>query len=415
MASTVLAIVFSVFFLGCEKEYDIFEPEQHLLEPPLSTISLRYSVSTPNTKSTTSETTNKGSLVSGQTISGDSSYYFSFWLEPAEGNNIADGIYQITNNATGAIVYGPSAQAENGIDFLFPSSGDYTLRVQGNYEGVAFDYNDITVIVTQSGGDDDNPTIPPTSPVRLYNFAINEGSASVHVAINKNEYASQTSSNWFHIYRINGTSFVTNQAVTNEVDSVRFVLNFSATNNTFVEFNTAFHDGSPGGMWLTPSAGENPSILYSGSTNIPYNNSGSFFGFRLHITSTSQAELRTYNGVTVATAGATSNVDIPGENGDGPASGYVVRWSGYKHFIKTALSNPTFRYKIGAEGTWTFLTLTQNANPDYRELTFPNGTTGELHFQWGSGETSATFVPATTEMSASMYWQTTLSTLVKNI
>jgi hypothetical protein len=289
------------------------------------------------------------------------------------------------------------------------------LRVQGNYNGTAFDYDNITVTVTGSGGDGDDDTIPPTSPVRLYNFNISGNNASVQVAISKNEYAAQTSSNWFHIYRANGTGFVTNQTVTSETDSVRFTLNFSATTNTYVEFNAAYHDGTAGGMWLTPSAGENPSILYSGSQDIPYNNSGSFFGFRLHIISTSQAELRTYSGVTVATLGTTTNVDIPGENGDGPANGYTVRWSGYKHFIKTAITSPTFRYKIGTNGTWTFLSLTQNVNPEYRELTFPNGTTGELQFQWGTGNTNTTFVPATTEMSTSMYWSTTLMTLVKNI
>ncbi len=350
----------------------------------------------------------KGLITSGQTVSGDTAYYFSFWLSPATGDPIAMGIWTISNS-NGVTVY-QSATAENGIDFKPAMAGTYTLGVTGNLAGQAFSYSNITVIAT-GAGNGNNPGLPnPCSPVRLHSLQVSGGTASVGVVISKREYQAQSSANWFHLFRINGQGFTTNQAVTSETDSVRFTLSFPAVNQTYVEFNAGFHDGSTGGMWLTPGAGSPPSILYTAG-NIPYNYSSNYFGFRFHVNGNLN-EIRTYNGTLLLSTGGAS-IPIPGNQGDGPANNYQVRNSGYIHYFKSAIVNPTFRYRIG-NTSYTELPATSLAiNNEYFQVNIPAGTMGEMRFQYGSG-TGANFVPASS-MANSMYYEQNSGELVKNL
>lgn len=402
----LIAMAMMVIFAGCEKEIN-FNPGQDD-GGIINRVELNYSV-----HGMEKSIAEKSAIVSGEIISGSVNYYFSFWLTPAIGNPIALGIFTI-RNANNVIVY-TSATAENGIDHKFLEPGNYSLGVNGNFGGTAFSFENITISVTASGIIPDDPEeISATSPVRLSNFHIDGGTAYVNVVISKNEYQAQTGANWFYVKRINGTDWSTNNAVVSEADSVRFTLSFPATNQTYVELNAAFHDGSTGGMWLTPSAGEHPSVLYSGGANTPYNNSGSFFGMRLHINGNS-AELRTYAGILLLSTEDEVEVTIPGNNGDGPSNSYTIRWSGYTHFFKSEINNPTFRYKIGATGTYSFLTATIcPTNPDYYQVEVPSSTTGEMRFQFGTG-TGSSFVPSLIEMSHSMYYEGTTLELVKNI
>ncbi len=405
--AVLIAMAAMVIFAGCEKEIN-FNPGQDNDGDIINRVELNYSVHGPEKSAV-----EKNAIVSGAEISGSVNYYFSFWLTPATGDPIALGIFEIRNEDD-VIVY-ISATAENGIDHKFSEPGMYTLLVNGNLGGTSFNFNNIEINVLESGVIPDDPDeIPATSPVRLHNFHIDGNTAYVNVVISKSEYQAQSSASWFHVKRVNGTDWSTNNAVISEEDSVRFTLSFPATNQTYVEFNAAFHDGSTGGMWLTPSAGQTPSILYSGATNTPYNNSGSFFGMRLNING-SAAELRTYAGILLLSTEDEIEIAIPGNNGDGPSNDYTVRWSGYTHFFKTEVTNPTFRYKIGSTGTYEFLTATVcPTNSEYFQVEIPAGTTGEMRFQFGTG-TGSSFVPSLIEMSHSMYYEGTTLELVKNI
>lgn len=404
--SVLLALTVMVFFSGCRDDYNFPDFGENKLNP----VGLNYSVHGME-KSTV---VGKSAIVSGEIISGSINYYFSFWLTPAVGDPMAMGIFTIRDE-NDMIVY-TSATAENGIDHKFLEPGNYSLEVSGNFGGTAFLFENITISVLASGIIPDDPEeVSATSPVRLSNFHIDGGTAYVNVVISKNEYQAQSGANWFYVKRINGTDWSTNNAVTSETDSVRFILSFQANNQAYIEFNSAFHDGSTGGMWLTPSAGEYPSVLYSGASNTPYNNSGSFFGMRLHINGSS-AELRTYNGILLlSTEDEEVEVTVPGNNGDGPSNEYTVRWSGYTHFFKSGINNPTFRYKIGTNGTYSFLAVTIcPTNPDYYQVEVPSSTTGEMRFQFGTG-TSTNFVPSLVEMSHSMYYESSSFELIKNI
>jgi hypothetical protein len=385
----LVAAIILIAASGCEKDFN-FAPISKGQEPNGS-VELKYS---------------KGIIFSGDTIYGDSAYYFGLWLTPSTGTSIATGTFEIKyqNN----IIYLSSAP-ENGIDWKAPYPGEFDLDVTGNFQGTPFSYTNIKIFVTGGAV----PTLA-TSPVRLSNFIVSGGMASVDIAVSKAEHIQFTNSTWFYVRRVNNMNWSTNNSVVNQGDSVFFTLTFPATNLAYAEFNVAYHDGSVGGMWLTPSAGNPPSILYSGSQNIPYNGSGSFFGLRLHILSPSQSELRTHSGVLLLSTGTAAN-PIPGNNGDGIMNNYQVRWSGFAHWFKTSLASPTFRYKIGINGTWAYLSAQQWAqNPDYFQVEIPIGTIGELRFQFGTG-TGSSFIPATGEMSNSMYYEAVTTSLVRNV
>ena len=400
MKKIFFLLLISVALISCQKDFNFHENEGPVNEAPNSEVKLHFGLN--GAKGVT------GEIVSGQTVTGDSAYYFSFWLTDLSGQPLPTGTYTI-KNSTNQVLY-LSANAQNGIDFKFPLAGTYSLNVTGSYNGSYFSFA-ITVIVT-GATPPPPPATTPTSPVRLYGFNVSGGNATVNVAISKFEYQNYSSLQWFHVTRINSNNFVTNQAVTSEPDSIRFTLNFPAINNSYVEFNGAFHDGSTGGMWLTPNAGNPPSILYSGSQNSPYNSSGSFFGFRLHLVS-GGAELRTHSGTLLLTT--VSSLPIPGNNGDGPSNNYQVRWTGYTHYVKTSVVNPTLRYRIGLSGSYSYLSLSQlSSNNNYYEFNIPGGTTGEFRFQFGSG-TGTGFVPANSEMSNSMYYISATGELVKNL
>lgn len=403
--AVLLALAAMVIFAGCDKDFNYY-PGSDNNGNVVERVELNYSV-----HGAEKSAIEKNAIVSGAQVSGSINYYFSFWLTPATGDPIALGIFEIRDE-NDVIVY-ISATAENGIDHKFSEPGIYTLLVNGNLGGTSFNFNNIEINVLESGVTPVDPDeVPATSPVRLHNFYIDGNTAYVNVVMSKAEYEGGT--DWFYIKRTNGTNFENNGVVVEDNDSIRFTLSFPAENQTYVEFNGAhYEEGSA--MWLTPSAGQTPSILYSGASNTPYNNSGSFFGMRLNINGTS-AELRTYDGILLlSTEDEEIENEIPGNNGDGPSNGYTVRWSGYTHFFKTEISSPTFRYKIGATGTYAFLNATVcPTNPDYYQVEIPSGTVGEMRFQFGT-ETGTNFVPSLIEMSSSMYYEPSTLELVKNI
>ncbi len=391
----------AMFFAGCEKEFNFQPQENGEIIDSTNTVQLFYSVDNGTKES-------KGEIsTGGGTIIADSGIYISFWLEPATGSNMAKGIYEIVDSSSLNFIY-QSSVAENGID-IRPDVGKYGLKVYNISPGTPSFFDNITIIVNGT-----TPPPPPTqtSPVRLYNLNVSGGNASVNVAISKSQWQAQATANWFYLRRVNGLNFVGNQAVTSTTDSVFFQLNFSAVDQTYVEFNAGYHDGSVGGVWLMPGYGNPPSIL-AGGINTPYGGSENFFGFRLHSTTNGNWELRTHNGTLVLSTGTPTPNPIPGNNGDGLTNNYQVRWSGYYHYFKTSLASPTFRYRLGTTGAWVFITPSQLANnPDYWEIHFPSGTTGEINFQWGAGSIT-TFAPSSTEMQNSMYWDIGLGCLRK--
>lgn len=398
-----LLIVSSLFFSNC-KEFEFEGPKNVNPDPTETKVTLNFSSSNDGEKSF--------KVISGETLTGDSQYYFSFWLSPSKDDSIALGIW-IVKDSSNNVIY-QSSVVENGIDIKFPRNGKYYIEVSGSQPS-NFIFNNIKIVV----GKTTTPPPPPataTSPVRLYNLKLkDDGNATVDVVISKAEHQAFSNSNWFYVRRIDNTNWSTNNAVVSETDSVRFTLTFSNSDNSYIEFNTAYHDGSTGGIWLKPSIGNPPSILYSGAENTPYGGSGSFFGFRVKRISSTQMELRTYSGILLLSVGGSTPAPIPGNNGDGLADNFQIRWSGYTHFFKTVATNPTFRYKIGPTGTWTFLTATQlTSNSSYFQVEIPTGTSGQLRFQFGTG-TGTNFVPASSEMNNSMYWESSTGELVKNI
>ena len=394
----VLGLLLATGTTSCKKDFEL-EPQaqeqNQVINPTASTVNLNFGGS-------------KGIVNSGDTISGDSLYYFCFWLTPATGNNIAVGTFTIHNSSQ--VVMYQSVSPENGISWKAPLSGYYTMGVSGVYNNIPFSFVNITIYVT---GGIIPPSPTPTSPVRLYNFQVSQSTAAVDVAISKSQYINQSGASWFHLFRIDGQNFLTNQTVISEPDSVRFTLSFPNTNGLYVDFNAAYVDGSSGGMWLNPSAGNPPSILWTGSQNIPHTSSGSYFGFRLHSV-VGGYELRTHSGILLLSTVSIPN-PIPGNSGDGVANNYQLRWSGYTHYFKTAVTAPTFRYKIGMTGVWTYLPTQQLvSNSDYFETEIPAGTVGQLRFQWGTGIGTG-FTPATLEMGNSQYYESSTDQLVKTI
>lgn len=354
-----------------------------------------------------SEMKAKGVVVSGQTINGNVNYFFSFWLTPAPDTK---GIFEITS-ADQIVTYYSSAVAENAIDWRAPAVGTYKLNVSGTYNNQSFSYTNITINVT----DNYVPPVSNTDPVRFYNPTVNSNLSmvTIDVAVAKGSYTTSPH-NWFHVKRMNGLNFIGNQAVVNENDSVRFSLSFPSNNGTYVEFMTGMADGSAGGLWLTPSSYPG-CLLYSGSPDNPYNGSGNFFGFRL-IVSGNHYEFQSLSGEEILSFSSGTGTVIPGEAGDGSFTNYQVRWTGFTHWVKTGLSNPILRYKLGTSGSWTYASLSQFPNNNsYWSLTFPSNTSGELFFQWGTGNSDGNFVPATNEIQNSMYFVSSLGLLAKNI
>lgn len=434
---SALLIIFGLLFTvySCKKEFDFPQGQK----PNISGVTLNYATHTGGGKSLNNDG-QSGSIIvnedfnkeeipysktplmpkiptkqamgeiinSNGTVTGDANFFFSFWLSPYLGTNIAKGIFLIkdSNNQT---IY-QSAAPENGIDIKFINPGTYTLSVSGTFNGNSFNFVNITIIVTTS-----TPPPPPTNtaPVNLKNFQV-QGltTASVDVAISKNQYPTQTSATWFWVRRINGMNFIGNQSPSSSTtDSVYFTLIFDQIDQNYIEFNAGFHDGSPGGVWLNPSTGNPPSILYNG-TNIPYSSSHSYFGFRFHILGGGAYALKTHSGTTLLQIGQA--YPIPGNNGDGPTNNYQVRWSGYEHYFKTALQSPVLRYKVNTATTWSYVNMSAlTTNPNYQKYAFPNGTTGSLYFQWGTGNTDATFAAASNEFSNSQYYYPPLQCCVK--
>lgn len=337
----------------------------------------------------------KGEITSNSTITvNDTTHYSSFWLEPSSGDYIAKGIFTIRKN--GIIVY-QSASPENGVDFRFTSSGVYTLEVNGD------NFSFVNIIINVFVGAVNPPTGGGTSPIRLYDFDVSNAEATVKVAASISQWGNITSTQFFHLRRINSLNFITNQSVTFSNDSVFFKLAIPKVNSTFVEFNAGFQDGSTGGRWLTPSAGNPPSTLYNG-IGVPYSDSQYFFGFKLVQTSTGW-ELQNSAGLVLLSTVSEQNT-IPGNNGDGFLNNYQVRWSGLTYYFKTSLVSPDFQFKIGENGSAIHLTATIcSENSNYKQVTFPVGTNGQIWFKWGNP----------IEQSNSMFWDPAEDWLIKNL
>lgn len=393
-AIALMMVIAGVMSTGCEKDFKFVDNNGNGNEDPTPK-AVGLSVSTPSG--------NGMKIASGQTLYTDTVYYNSFWLTPAVGATIPMGIWTI-RDSNNVVMY-QSAIAENGIDIKFPKNGNYSLEVSGTYQGTPFLFNNITIVVGTVSPPPPPPPTTATSPVRLYNFSVNGGTATVDVAISKAQWQSQSGAAWFHVKRFNNLNFLGNQSVVSTTDSVFFSLTFSAINQAYMEFNAAFHDGSPGGVWLIPSYGTPPSILYTGSSGVPYGGSENFFGFRFHDAGSGVYELRTHSGTLVLSTSAITPPPIPGNAGDGSLNNYQVRWSGYYHWFKTNEPNPTLRWRMGPTGTWNYLTPNPTvwpSNTAYITWEFPQ-LTGQVRWQNGTG-TGANFVPDTVGMAHSMYY-----------
>lgn len=402
-AIALMMVIAGVMSTGCEKGFHFVDKNGNdIVVPVPETVGL-------------SATTSSGSgmkIASGQTIYTDSIYYSRFWLTPATGN-IVVGMWTIRypNNT----IFYQSVSPENQADTIFPHGGNFSLEVSGTYQGQTFLFNNVTVIVGSAPPPPPPPTIP-TSPVRLYNFNVSGGIATVSVAISKAQWQNQSGATWFHVKRVNGLNFLDSLYVSSTIDSVFFSLIFSAINQNYVEFNSGFYDGSVGGVWLIPGYGATPSILYTGAVGVPYGGSENFFGFRFHDAGSGVYELRTHSGTLVLSTSTIAPPPIPGNAGDGAGNNYQVRWSGYYHWFKTNEPNPTLRWKMGPTGTWNYLTpnpVIWSANPNYVTWEFPQ-LTGQVRWQNGTG-TGASFIPDFTGMTNSQYYNTTSNELVVNM
>ncbi len=417
MKKTVLAMIimaFALIFSACTKNEDdmLLTGVGKVNDDNFFTkVELHYSTGIV-TKSTNS---NKMLVESGGEITGVIDYFFSFWLEPANGEEIAKGVFKITN-ASNQVVY-QSVNPENGIDIKFPTLGVYTLTVNGSFGGNPFSFTGVTINVVAPGEVPEDPVDPDpivtslTSPVNLSNLNSSGSNVTVDVSIKKETYLVNGTS-WFFVKRTNGAGFQQLNNIVNDGDSVRFVLTFPKTNNTIVEFNTGCYlNGSP--MWMTPSAGETPSIL-AGESGNPYADSENYFAMKLTV-SGQNLILKSISGEIVLTNDPTLNpLTIPGNAGDGEDGEYTIRWSGYTHFFKTAEVSPAFRYKVGNEA-WTYPAVSPySENLEYFKVNIPNNTSGEMHFQFGK-MSGTTFIPDYAGMAPSMYYDAEIGHLVKNI
>ncbi len=334
----------------------------------------------------------KGPISSGATIQGPVGYYGIFFLMPADEYDYAEGIFVI-KNSIGDTIY-KSAEAENGCEYKFSLIGIYTLSVSGIYNE-QFSFVNITINIT-----DNSTPPPPTSTIpRLYDFIIEEdNTCRITAVIHKGYYISQ--SNWFGVKRINGLNFVTNQTVTVDGDSVRYTIEFPAVDQNYVEFNFAVNNGVAGGTWMTPTD-ETP--LYSGYENVPYNSSGSWFGFRLVINS-GLYEIRSYSNELILSTGSES-VDFPGRNGDDLNHNYTMRWSGYIRWIKTNNTQQIVRYKI-AGSSFIYPSTADWTSPlgIWKQFTVLNSTSGEVHYQIGHW-TNNVFIADINITSMSKYYE----------
>jgi hypothetical protein len=329
---------------------------------------------------------------SNDTVYGNVSYYFSFWLTPAG----VRGNFTITDS-TGANIYN---QSNNSIDWLAPHTGTYKLNVIGD----TFGFTNITIIV--HGGNITPPNPGPYAGPRLYDLIVADSTVSVKVVVTKEEYKNANSNyNWFWLNRINNLNFTTKLSPTTvTADSVYFTITFPRVSGTIIEFNAGLDDGTTGGTWLTPSAYSGP---LPGSNGNPYSFSNSYFGFKFIIGG--NYEIQSIGGTTILSI---SN-NLPGSAGDGWSNKYRVRWTGLNYYIKT--STNSFRYKVG-NGSWNYITMTTvSYNSNYMNFSFPIGISGQVYFQWGTGNSDATFNSWTSEMSESKFYISNLDCCAKNL
>ena len=393
------AIIFAAS--GCRKDFDSIKPSTTTSNGNnnVSGLTLNFQV---GGKKSVNEV-----ITSGATVTGDIAYKFRVWLEPSSGSTIAKGTYTITYNSTGVAVYN-STGLENGIDFTAPYVGTYTLTCSGTYNGNAFSYTGVSIIVTSST----IVTTPATAPVKIKGMTITSGTANVSCSINKTELDAIAGTSYFYVERINGNNFTCNALTGSQVigDSVFFTFSFPVTSLSDVDFNAGKYNSTSNPIWLSASIpASNPSILFAG------NSVGNYFRVRLTV-SGNIATLSAPNGQVLFIVNAGTNAIIPGNNGDDATHGYTLRWSGliqYCDFLSNA-TIPIFRYKVGSTGTFieSAATLTSGTTTYYQSA-LPTGTIGTIYMQFGN-YVGSTFVPLT-NLSNSMYWDATSGCLVVTI
>lgn len=333
----------------------------------------------------------KGEITSGSTIHTNSTYPTRFWMV-YDGDTIPVGVYRITKN--NLVVH--ETDTVNGTIYQF-SEGTYLLNVLGlNIPNQSFE--NINIIVG-------TPTPPPsneeTFPIRLYNLNVGSQNVTLNVRANITQWGNITSNQFFYVKRINGLNFVSSQTITRVNDSLFFTLSFPKSNSTFVEFNAGYvlNDTLP--LWLTPSYGNPPSILYNG-VGVPYSDSHYYFSFRL-VQNGNDWEIRTHSGTLILTTGSSSSQEIPGDHGDGIANNYQVRWLGENIYIKTSLAT-MLRYKKEGDLNWTYVPLILALNTNFK--TGAQGNNGNYiptYIQWGTGTNDANFIPLTNEIILSSF------------
>lgn len=333
----------------------------------------------------------KGEIVSGGTIHTNSTYPTRMWME-YDGDTIPVGVYHITKN--NLLVY--ESDTVNGIAYQF-SDDTYTLNVSG----LNIPNQSLTNITIISG----TPTPPPsdeeTFPIRLYNLNVGTQNVTLNVRANITQWGNIASNQFFHVKRINGLNFESNQTITRVNDSLFFTISFPKINSTFVEFNAGYilNDTMP--LWLTPSYGNPPSILYNGP-GVPYSDSHYYFSFKL-VQNGSDWEIRTHSGTLILTTGSGSSQEIPGDHGDGIANNYQVRWLGKNVYIKTSIAT-TARFKKAGDINWTYIPLIPIANPEFKTYVQNNyGSYDPDYLQWGTGTNDANFIPLTNEIIISSF------------
>jgi hypothetical protein len=345
----------------------------------------------------TNSTTN--SIVSsGQTVSANAQYRFSFYLGSG-----ATGTY-IWKTGAGTIIY-MSPIAENTKDSLLPA-GTYTIDVNGTYLGTPFSYTNITLILSTPGS-------VSTSPVRLYNFTVSAGTASVSVAVNKailNPLG--ITDTLFYCKQINGIGFMTSQITSIVGDTCYFNLTWPGATNSLIQFIVK---KQPANIWMNPAT---PGVGYTVPSTLYDPTSTAFWQFNYTI-STTTATITALNGNILLNYAIAPALPIPGTAGDWAANSYTVRHTGLTFwFLLSSQSNMVVYYYVdttiypgNGPSAMTLITPVAWApNPNYGEVTFPAGTFGEVHIVVGNIN-GVTFAPYSLMYNSGLY-VTTLSQYV---
>lgn len=354
----LLTVVLGITLMNsCNKEYDFPSNPNNPNNP--SVVTLKHGFKSDLGE----EFQGKSTIVSNQTIYTDSVTYNGTWIEQLD----AVGTFTI-RNSSGIIVFQDSLVNE--IEFKFPLCDVYTLNVNGIYQGSSFEYTNIQFIVSSIIIPPPPPIVYPTFPIFFRNFHISNGNAIVDIYLEKAgfTYNINNSVPWLFVSRTNGQNFINDQTVVDMGDSVKITISTPAINNNYFEFNFKNNE-----TWCP--VGNN--ILNSGTPNIPYQESQSWFGFKLVLNSNIW-EMRTYNGTLILT-NPTSG--IPGNVGDGPENNYRVRRTHRTIYFKTNVQNPIVAYQTG-NGTTVYMAPTHSLSENLWEFTIPESDHQINFFGW---------------------------------